>query len=68
MAIIKGENIETVKYDRKIFALNCGCNSSWIAAFHEAIRCYDKNSQPFFGKCERCGYNPWIILPKEGGS
>lgn len=68
------------KYKGRLFVQLCNCNSNWkddLKKFGSRVLCYDRsNVSPFASRypgadrgtmipvCEKCGADPWIILPE----
>ena len=63
---------QTIKYNGKIFALECGCKDRGEHSYVERALNYDLKykyspgvNRKFPSLCSWCGLYPWIILPKE---
>ena len=73
MPIIKSKNVDTVKVDGKIFALECDCNTKDRYRFGREFICFGDGSPNYFGvskyrynnhPCDTCDKYPSIILPR----
>ncbi len=72
MPIIDGKEVQTIKYDGKIFALECRCGKEhkyFIARCNKygenlTTTAWIPSGQNVPG-CSGCSLYPWIILPKQ---
>jgi len=66
MPLINDKQVNTAKHDGKIFVLECGCNKeSKTPYLDSAYKFGSDNILLYETVCDKCGYNPWIILPKK---
>ena len=57
---------QTVKYQGKIFALECGCNERGGHDFNIRFsKIWNGYMEYPFKRCGKCNYYPWIILPRK---